>query len=648
MRLRRSPLPIVAVPCLALLLVCACEEADDDTVVPPEKPTALEHYLLEDGASNHLLPLYVDVDVESRRAWCLSRLLGTVAQVDLDEAALIRVLPRYESTSSALRLKGDGPDVVWQLRAGPPPLLRIEADTGHMRAVDAGLAGATDLLRLDDDRLLVTGELDGGGNALLVLDALLDVVQTEAVEAAPLQLELAGDGTFGVLMQGGRVDVRDVDTLELSHTCTSPFLGHTVGNTLASLPDGNFVITQDTSIGLVSCDGDDPVEIEAGTENWDVLTDGDEVLVLDRIGGDEPNWGEMRRYDADLDPVGGATPTGKNSGYGGLDGDRVWMNSEGSSDVWAVDADTGEIVHRVQTGLHVESLAADPDRPGRVYVSGRLSDLVQWVDMDTGDTLRAEIDFHWPVAPVVADGRLWVIDQLDADLQALDLDTLESLGSYDLGLSTNVSLTLSDMELHEDRGTLFVTHGWDNQLVEVDPADGAVVGRWDLGGEALDKDESGRLEVLLGPQEVLTVRSADGRITRIDPDQDEALDTAAPVADQIPQQTRLQYAALSEDGALLYVGPYAVDATTLEHLAGQDMGWTFSAGQHNGTWIAWRADDVAILTVDADGVITSVTPTEIVAGAQAPEFHYAFEWEQRLLFTDLRRAGILAWPVKLE
>jgi len=633
---------------LALLLVSACQEEDDDTVVPPDKPQAMEHYLLDEGEPNHLLPLYVDVDVESRRAWCLSRLLGTVAQVDLDAAELIRILPRYESTSSALRLKGDGPDVVWQLRSGPPPLLRIEADTGHMRAVDVGLSGATDLLRLDEDRLLVTGEIEGGSNALLVLDALLEVAQTEEVEATPLQLEMAGDGAFGVLMQGGRVDVRDAETLELLRTCTSPFLGHTVGNTLASLPDGNFVITQDTSVGLVRCDDDDPVEIDEGTENWDVLTDGDEVIVLDRIGGDEPNWGEMRRYDADLDLVGDATPTGKNSGYGGLDGDLVWMNSEGSSDLWAIHADTGDLVHRVQTGLHVESLAADPDRPGRVYASGRLSDLLMWVDMDTGDTLTAEIDFHWPVVPVVADGKLWVLDQLDADLHALDLETLESLGAYDLGLSTNVSLTLSDMALHADRGTLFVTHGWDNQLVEVDPADGAVVGRWDLGGEVLDKDESGRLEVLVGPSEVLTVRSADGRVTRIDPDQADAVDTAAPVAEQIPQQTRLQYAALSEDGTLLYIGPYAIDTATLEHDVDRDVGWTFAAGQYDGTWIAWRADDVSILTVDADGVITSVAPTEIVAGAQAPEFHYVGEWEQRLLFTDLRRAGILAWPMKLE
>jgi hypothetical protein len=633
---------------LALLTIPACQEEDDDSVVPPDKPTALEHYLLEEGESNHLLPLYVDVDVQSRRAWCLSRLLGTVAQVDLDAAELIRVLPRYESTSSALRLKGDGPDVVWQLRAGPPALLRIEADSGHMRAVDVGLAGATDLLRLDEDRLLVTGELETGGYALLVLDGLLEVAQTEGVEVAPLQMEMGQDDTFGVLMQGGRIDVRDVDTLQLLNTCTSPFMGHTVGNTLASLPDGDFVVTQDTTVGRASCDGGEPIEIEEGTENWDVLVDGDEVLVLDRIGGDEPNWGEMRRYDVDLDRVGDPLPTGKNSGYGGLDGVLAWMNSEGSSDLWAVHADTGELAHRVQTGLHVESLAVDPAHPGRVYASGRLSDLLIWVDMDTGEALHAELDFHWPVVPTVADGKLWVLDQLDADLHALDLDTLDELATYDLGLSTNTSLTLSDMALHPDRGTLFVTHGWDNELVEVDPADGTVVGRWELGGEVLDKDESGRLEVLIGPNEVLTVRSVDGRITRIDPDAAALVDTAAPVSELIPKQTRLQYAALSEDGTLLFVGPYAIDAATLEHLDAQDRGWTFAALQIDGSWIAWRGDDVSILTVDSSGAVTSVLPTEIVAGAQAPEFHYAAEWEQRLLFTDLRRAGILAWPMKVD
>ena len=647
----RGPLPIACI-CLLLplLIVAACNGDDDDTQTPPDHPEAHEYYLLGEYDDNHLLPLYAHVDPDGRSAWCVSRMLGTTAQVDLDTAELVQVLPRYSSEHAPTRIVGDGPDRAWQVRNGTPALLRIEAEKGTMRAVDAELTAASDVLRLDDDRLVVAGTAGNGGYALKVLDGELEVTDTVELEIKALQLEARDADTFGVMMQGGRVDLRNRDDLQLVGTCTAPFVGNNGGNSLAALDTGDFVVTDDTAVGIVSCDDDEPLEIVAGNENKDVVALGDEFVVLDRIGGTEPNWGEMRRYGAQLATMAGPFSTGKNSGYGGLDTvtGLVWMSSEGSTEMWAVDPETGDVAHRVQLGIHVESATADPARTGRVYVSGRLSDNLFWVDMTTGEQLTADLDFHWPVKPRVYGDRLWVVDHLDAVLYELDLDTLDVVAGHDLGLSTNVSLTLSDLAVHEARGTLLVTHGWDNVLVEVDPASGQVVSRWDLGGEVLDKDESGRLEVKAGPDRVFTVRSADGRITSIDPDLAEAVATAAPVESLVPESTRLQYAALAEDGSLLYVGPYAIDPDTLERVTGQDRTWTFAAAERDGLWVAWRADDSSVILVDGAGEIHTVLPTEIVAGAQAPELEWVPWWDGRLLYTDIRRAGVAAWPLNVD
>ncbi len=359
----------------------------------------------------------------------------------------------------------------------------------------------------------------------------------------------------------------------------------------------------------------------------------------------------MRRYGADLTESGDVCSTGKNSGYGGLDTETglFWMNSEGSTEVWAIDAETAEVVHRVPTGVHVESVALDPDRPGWVVVSGRLSDTLYRVDLATGETVTADLDFHWPVRPVVHRGSLWVLDHLEGVVHELDVETLAPVSILDLGEGADRSLTLADAALHPERGTLFVALGGANVLLEVDLDEGAVRGHWELGGEVLDRDEAGRLEVLVRGDEVLTVRTADGRITRVDPDLAEPLATAAPVMDLLPGQTRLQLAALSANGALLYVGGFAIDVATLDRKPGRDRDWTFAITQHGDTWLAWRGDDAMILLVDDEGAVLRTLATDIPpGGAQAPEFLWAPEWESRLVYTDLRRAGVVALPIRME
>ena len=155
--------------------------------------------------------------------------------------------------------------------------------------------------------------------------------------------------------------------------------------------------------------------------------------------------------------------------------------------------------------------------------------------------------------------------------------------------------------------------------------------------------------MLIRGDEILTVRSADGRITRIDPELSEPLASAAPVAELLPGQTRLQLSVLSANDALLYIGPFAIDVSTLDRRPGKDREWTFAIAQHGDTWIAWRGDDAMILLVDDDGEVLRTLATDIVpGGAQAPEFFWAPEWESRLVYTDMRRAGVVALPIRFE
>ena len=640
-----------AVIAAALGAVVACsDEGDEPHYQPAVTPESYRYFLLPGGQENHLLPLYVTLDVPARRLFCYSLLLGTIAEVDLDDAALVQVLPKEPVPTPPTRLVGDSPRLLWLLRQSTPSIQRYDLDSGEVLDVDTGLAAAADLVRAGPDQHLVAGILPGVVPTLQLLDGELDIVDEIELDDRPLNLEFIDESHHvAVLLENRRVEVYDAATLAFQHSYPAPFVGHNVGNGFVQLDGGDFVVSDDTVLGLIPADGGSLVEVEEGNENWDLITRGNELLVLDRIGSADPNHGEVRRYDADLNRLGDPFPTGKNSGFGGLDTQTglVWMNSEGSTETWAVDPDTGEAVHKIPLGVHVESVATDPDRPSRVFVSGRLSDTLFSVDLVDEHVVHADLDFSWPVRPVVADGSLWVLDQLNARLHTFDRDTLVSSESYDLGLSPNPSLALSDVARHDARGTLLVSHGWDDVLVEVDPRSGSVTGRWELEGVPLDRDIACRLEVLVGPYAVFVVRTRDGRVSRLDLDSGDVR-TASPLEQLDPGSTRLQFAALSEDGGLLYLGPFAIDPDTLGRLPELDRNWSFPVAQVEERWIAWREDDASIVVVDRDGVEVRALPTDQIGGRFSPELHYLPGWDGRVVFTDIYRAGILAWPVKLD
>ena len=244
------------VPILVAVLVLACGEVVEDGVAPAgADPAKLEAYLLAEDESNHLLPLHMHVDPDARRAWCISRLLGTVAQIDLDTAEVLQVLPRHADSVNTPRLVGDGPDRFWLARSSDPALVLVEADTGAMTPVDVGLEAARALLRLDDERLLVAGTRSSGEDMLLVLDGDGEVTDELELDGAALGLERVDEDRFAVLMRTDHVEVRASHSLTRIESCPVPFDVASTDNHFAHLSTGDFVVSADVGLGLAVCGG---------------------------------------------------------------------------------------------------------------------------------------------------------------------------------------------------------------------------------------------------------------------------------------------------------------------------------------------------------------------------------------------------------
>jgi len=619
------------------------DSADDDDAQPPP---AYDASLLGPGMLNHLLPLQVAVDGEERRVYSSSLAFGTLAEVDLDAGTLVAV---HESPGATARAMVAGtPGSVWLLRSSPPALQRFERATGATAPVQSELESAASLAALTDGYTVIGGATANGDSVIIRKDAALVTDQVLPMDGVPLAMTPLENGTFAVLhCQGIQADAVSVynSALELQATCPVSFCG----NSVARLDSGDFVATTTNSVGLAPCDGRDPVELVEGLDNATVVSIGAEALVLDRNGSADLNWSEIRRYDSNLDSPGPALDSGKHSGYGGVDPATglLWMNSEGTSELWALDPATGTIEHKVALGVHVESVAANPLTPSQVFVSGRLSDLLVSYDFVTEQLVHAPVDFHWPVVPVVDTdrNRLWVIDQLEFELYGLDLATLEEQAHYTFGLGNNPSLTLSDMRLHPDRQTLLLTHGWTNQLLEVDPDDGAVLGNWALGGDPLDMELGGRLELLVDGATVFTVRSWDGMLTRVDLDGVDATISNAPLFGTLEQDVRLRYAALTADAGMIYVGPYAIAPDTLVRQANADQTWAFAMAMEADRWVAWEDTTAQLQYEDTQGTGQQDTGLTFI---YHPEYAWAPHWDDRMVLTHIELAQLQAWPLFLE
>jgi len=623
----------------------SAETASDDTG-EPWVDDGLTHTwsLLEEGALNGLLPLQVAVDSEARRMYAYSLKLGTIAVVDLDQARLIEVFdPGYGGGTTALAIAPSG--TLWLLRQNAlPALVRVVPESGQITEVATGLSSAAGVLRRADGTLLVTGAQGKGEDVVQVLDADLNLLDSWLPGAPARSIVPVGEDRFAILYGAntGRVTVYDLASLSPLLDCPAPV----AGSTLTPLPSGDFVSASDTALGLARCDGQAGLSLVAGTEVKSTIGWQDGFFLFDRIGAADPNWAEARFYDASLH-AGSVYATGKNSGYAELDSQSglMWMNSEGTTEVVAMDPATGALAARVRTGVHLESIAGDPDHPWRVYVTGRLSNTLALADLRHDTLLEVMPSFDWPVAPTVQGGDLWVLDQLTARLHRLEGRSLDEIADYDLGFPHNTTLTISDMALHPGRGTLFVTHGGVNTLVEVDPATGAVLHTWALGGEPLDPDDPGRLELVMGTHEVYTVRCYDGQITRIDPDLDTLVSTGAPLADQLSDEARMQMAALSEDETLLYLNGVAISTATLVRDTEEDHPWAIPIAQMAGYWLAFRDADLSVVVYDPHGQPVRAYPTGIM-GQPDLELRWMPWAGGRVVYTDLDAGVLHAMPVE--
>jgi hypothetical protein len=331
-----------------------------------------------------------------------------------------------------------------------------------------------------------------------------------------------------------------------------------------------------------------------------------------------------RWFDADLQPTRAPFATGKNSGHGDIDTETgtLWLNSEGTTEIQGFDPETGARTHRVRIGLHLESALVDPDTPDVVWTTGRLSETVARVDLRAHTAITSEALEGWPVSPVLADGSLWALDQLTQEIWSYDPDTLAVRDHLDLGLPDNALLTFDTLVWHPGRGTLFLADSQENVLLEIDPASGAELGRWPLAGDPVtDPDVTGRVQVIVAGDLLFAVRSLDGQLTRVDPDETEPTFLALPraIARELAYTTLPSPLWSPPDGSVLYVGGHAFDPDTLdEDPAGlRDVSRILGGAGH--VLVGWNAGDDAVVAFDASGdEVTRTTLPTITLEDPAP------------------------------
>jgi hypothetical protein len=524
---------LIAVGLAALLGGCPAEDSGGDP--DPDRPdprgplAAVTIPLLPSGQPNLLVPIQVGLDATTRRAFVSSNGLPTLAEVDLDTGALVAVhaLGDIPALHPLVAPGDDGG--VWLGFDAAPALARFVPGDGEAVPVDTPLVLCHALVALPGGGVAAAGrDAAGADDRLVIVDASGDVREV-AFSGSVMGMTLY-DGGLAVLRSEGAVVVK-VLTLDpadgaVLDRCGAPDSGLPGGFAwLAALDDGGFGWSQTSSVSRVDCPSGTWRSAELGRENRAAvaLTDG-AFLVFDRVGGTDRNWGLATRFDPTLDLLGRAFETGKNSGYAAPDPvtGLVWVNSEGTGELWAIEPDTGTVVHRVTLGAHVESLAIDPRTADRVVYTGRLTTEIGVADLRAGTVRRVDTDRRWSVSPTWLGERLFYLDDLTGDVVEVDPDTRVERAVLPSALGPNSFLTLADLLADPDRGTLFVAEPSSNRVAEVDPDDGALRATWTLSGAPpKNPDTPGRVELVGTAAGVVAVRNNDGVVSLIVPDRED-------------------------------------------------------------------------------------------------------------------------------
>ena len=563
---------------------------------------------VRDDMSNHVQVYEVAIDQQRRRVYSSALGSAVLLAYDADTYEPVQDYPLGSGPLTTPDIEVDSDGNVWVAANTSPPVMRFEEGTGDRDILWGELVGARDLAPRAAGGMVVLGRSEGSNNALVAYDADAQPVATLELASSTRGL-ISMDGAQHVAVTVDEYELIVLSTDDLSEVSRCPIAMQNPWRG-AQLDDGTVVLANEGSIGTACVDT--PEVWRVGEENMEVVSLGDHALVLDRIGdepGYDPNLGIGRLVDAQ--GVYGQYPTAKNTGFGAYDSATglVWVNSEGTSEVLAMDPVTGELLEAIRGGTFLDGLAVDPDDHSVLYATGRLSDTMVRIedDLRTADTRAV----HWPYSPVLDLERdlLWVLSHTESVLHAVDREDLSAIGSIDPGLGSNTLLTFGNILIHPGRGTLFFAESQRDILLELDPGSGDELGRWDLGGPLItDPDAVGELAMRIDPDggQVYLARSNDARVQRLDPNSGELWTVFLPddVTNALSAGHRTDFMRLYPDEALLFIGGKAVHMEDLERWTERDLPVTRIVGRDPNHYDRWIAVDDAmrhIVIVDNDG-----------------------------------------------
>ena len=640
---RRPPQPGQCYPGGVILLLLACRGPGPDPVLDdsPEdsRPDStwtwsgeLHELALVEGTP-FALPMRLVLDPERRRGFVLSLSHSAVAEWDLDSHELVAVHPLDGRTSTGKSTPAvDQHGRVWVAGSGTKTI-QVRAPEGSFGAVATDLISGLGAWSHPLGGVVVSG-FDGEGQAQLVrYDE--DLQPSEAVLADDYVIDLVpfGDGllTLESTTGGVRLVQRGLD-LASAASCSVPVEAHEVlplSGDLILLTGGEASWTSACLSGgeaLVSTQ-------EVGTDDSQAFLLDDGLLILDRVGEealDGRAWAVARWMDEELS-VTDTRVTGKHSGYGQVDPATglLWMNSEGTTEVLAMDPASGDIEARVQLGTHVEHALPDPDRPGRAWLTGRLSNTVGLLDLRQPELVTSHQDLTWPGAPVLDEAdRLWMLELLSSTLVELDPSSLEVLQRHETGLGENATLTFDDLLRHPDRGSFFVSNGGTGGVAELSP-EGLVLGSWAFPElAATDPQAVGELELHLAADgAVLLIQTDKLVLGRLDPDGGSRLRPL--VGDEVVLLESGIARGLATSEGLLYVGRLAFDQD-LERRSAKDL----------EGWYAVAETDQGLLVRQAEGVRRGDTTWSFTSTIGEPHLQLAEPWGELLVVPDYGGATV--------
>ncbi len=607
------------------LLSLGCETMDEpaDSDRPPVDPLpAATVSLLPAGQANLLVPIQVGLDPIGRRLYVSSNGLPTLAEVDLDAAALVAVHDLSEMSALHPLVAADEEGLVWLGFQKGAPLASFDPTKGVYTVVDVRVAQVHALVSVEGGGAVAAGAATEGGH-----DVLLALRQ----DTSPLQFDLVGSVLGLDPATGGGVNALVSDARAEPPAAMVTLSGDTLveqarcaladGQDASSgfswfdeLPGVGFAISQGRTVAALDCGTGLWNELPVPGENYAVfgLSDGT-FAVLDRVGGADRNWGLARTFDSALSETRDAVQVGKNSGYGARDPATglVWMNSEGTGEVWAWRPESGEVEARVRLGAHVESITIDPSAPDVVVFTGRLSSSVGRANLRTGELVVVEDTLTWPVSPCFIGSRLFMLDDLTSTVVELDPISLSVMQRFDVGLGPNSTLTLSDLAADAERGWLYVSNGGTGDVAALDVDSGAIAGAWSLLGATPDADTPGRLELAVAAGGLVALRNSDGELRRLDPDSGAVLSATADGRSThfVVRGHALDSLAVSDDGLRVWSGPWAFDALTLAEAESltDDVLVVRDAGA--GGLMAWSSVASQVIRMDAARSVTFSAPT---------------------------------------